>query len=100
MLYLQCFKQAEEMLLRTVGEIHHSMTRVYLNTGVYYDAHMETSEAFKYFYKGYQLMVELYGKEHSRSIRVIEILREPVYALYCHQKGIDVPELMQVSQDD
>ena len=87
------------MLLRTVGEIHHSMTRVYLNIGVYYEDRRNYSEAFNYFYKWYQLIVELYGKEHSRSIRAIETLREPLYARYCRQKGLDVPELMQGGQD-
>ena len=87
------------MLLRTVGEICHSMTRVYLNIGVYHEDNMDYSQAFQYFYKWYQLIVELYGKEHTRSIRAIDTLREPIYARYCRRDGLDIPELPQCKDD-
>ena len=81
------------MLLRTVGEIHHSMTRVYINLGVYHEDCRNYKEAFDYYYKFHLLVVQLYGENHPKVTRSVETLNEPFYARICRQKGIPVPTI-------
>ena len=91
-IFFQCYKQAEETILRTGGPLHFSLLRVYLNYGIYFEDKREYQSAYKLFKKWHDLMVDLYGINHPTAKRAIDCLREPIYRRQAQLLGIPVPE--------
>lgn len=85
------YTEAKDILLNTVGENHQSMARAYLNTGVYYEDRRLYKQAFENLYKWHLVLVELYGIEHTRTVRSLITFNEPFYRRICIKQGITIP---------
>ena len=67
------------------------MDRINLNMAIYYEESGDYTKSYEYFRKCYTLACELYGRDHVKTQRSINTLREPMYQRMAMQKGFKVP---------
>ena len=60
---------------------------------IYYEEIGDFRLAYDHFRKWYGVCCELYGKQHPKTARPINTLREPVYKNIADRLGDDIPDL-------
>lgn len=87
------FKEKEEMLnrsfelcLKTYGEKHMLMLRLYLNIGILYEDNRDYQKAYDYFVKWHETCLEVLGPSHPKTVRARDTLNEPAYVRIREQR--------------
>ncbi|XP_073234620.1 TPR repeat-containing protein DDB_G0287407-like isoform X1 [Porites lutea] len=87
------FKEKEEMLnrsfelcLKTYGEKHMLMLRLYLNIGILYEDNRDYQKAYDYFVKWHETCQEVLGPSHPKTGRARDTLNEPMYVRIREQR--------------
>ncbi|XP_048581022.1 TPR repeat-containing protein DDB_G0287407 isoform X2 [Nematostella vectensis] len=87
------FKEKEEMLqkafelcLKTYGEKHMLMLRLYLNIGILYEDNRDLSKAYDYFVKWNETCMEVLGPSHPKTKRSKDTLEEAAYVRIREQR--------------
>lgn len=87
----QLYKEALDIVLSLVGELHVMAIRLYFNTAINLEAQEDFGKAFDYFLKAYQVCEELYGESHPRTQRPLDSLYEDRYQDIANERGIKLP---------
>lgn len=87
------FKEKEEMLnrsfelcLKTYGEKHMLMLRLYLNIGILYEDNRDFQKAYDYFVKWHETCLEVLGPSHPKTARARDTLSEASYVRIREQR--------------
>ena len=97
---IQAYQQAEELMLRTKGPLHHNLGRLYLNLAIHQEEVCAHYKAYDYFFKWHQLLNALYGPGHDQTKRAAQTLAEPMYRRIATERagGVQVQALPPPSQ--
>ena len=78
------------------------MPRLYFNKGIVYedeavqfeeDATVTYGEAYKHYKMAYVISRELVGREHTKTIKYLETLREPTYVWFANKENENIEQL-------
>ena len=96
LIYFKSYKEAEEILIQSVGTAHVAYDRLLLNMAIYYEESGDYYKAFELFRKWYECCIELFGDTHPKSQRPVNTLREPMYRRIATERGVSVPDLITI----
>ncbi|XP_070563916.1 TPR repeat-containing protein DDB_G0287407-like [Ptychodera flava] len=84
---LKDYEDAMDLCIQTYGEYHVLVSRLLLNTGIYYEDSGDYYTAYKYFKRWRHTTEEVFGLEHPKTKRAIDTLEEPMYSRIARELG-------------
>ncbi|XP_033113072.1 telomerase protein component 1-like [Anneissia japonica] len=76
---LELYKAAEVLCIQIYGDVSVLSSRLFTNIAILLEEMGNTSEAFKYFKRGLESKIQVFGDDHPQTGRLKRVLQEPAY---------------------